>query len=59
MILSAISRTYKMAESLIKAKVGSDGTLNNDEFHKGITKLKSKKEAEDERSILDMTQDGF
>ena len=48
-----------MAESLIKAKVGSDGTLNNDEFHKGITKLKSKKEAEDERSILDMTQDGF
>ena len=27
----------KMAESLIKAKVGSDGTINNDELHKVIT----------------------
>ena len=46
----------KMAESLIKAKVGSDGTINNDELHKAITQLKSEKEAEHERNILDMTQ---
>ena len=45
-----------MAESLIKAKVGSDGTINNDEIHKSITQLKSEKEAEHERNILDMTQ---
>ena len=31
----------KMAESLIKAKVGSDVTINNDEIHKEITQLKS------------------
>ena len=46
----------KMAEILIKSKVGSDGTINNDELHKAITKLKSEKEAEHERNILDMTQ---
>ena len=46
----------KMAGSLIKAKVGSDGTINNDELHKAITQLKSEKEAENERNILDMTQ---
>ena len=45
-----------MAESLIKAKVGSDGTINNDELHKAITKLKYEKEAEHERNKLDMTQ---
>ena len=45
---------YKMAESLIKAKVGSDVTINNDELHKAITQLKSEKEAEHERNILDM-----
>ena len=45
-----------MAESLIKAKVGSDGTINNDELHKAITKLKSEKEAEHKRNILDITQ---
>ena len=28
---------YKMAESLIKAKVRSDGTINNDELHKANT----------------------
>ena len=33
----------KMAESLIKAKVGSDVTINNDELHKEITQLKSEK----------------
>ena len=31
----------KMSESLIKAKVGSDRTINNDELHKAITQLKS------------------
>ena len=45
-----------MAESLIKAKVGSDGTINNDELNKAITQLKSEKEAEHERNILDMSQ---
>ena len=45
-----------MAESLIKAKVGSDGTINNDDLHKAITQLRSEKEAEHERNILDMTQ---
>ena len=45
-----------MAESLIKAKVGSDGTINNDELNKAITQLKSEKEAEHERNILYMTQ---
>ena len=45
-----------MAESLIKAKVGSDRTINNDELHKELTILKSEKEAEHERNILDMTQ---
>ena len=46
----------KMAKSLIKVKVGSDGTINNNELNKAITKLKSEKEAENERYILDMTQ---
>ena len=32
-----------MAERLIKAKVGSDGTINNDELNKAITQLKSEK----------------
>ena len=31
----------KMAKSLIKVKVRSDGTINNDELNKAITKLKS------------------
>ena len=30
----------KMAESLIKEKVGSDGTINNDDLYKAITQLK-------------------
>ena len=45
-----------MAESLIKAKVGSDGTINNDELHKATTQLKYEKEADHERNIPDMTQ---
>ena len=32
---------YQMAESLIKAKVGSDGTINDEELHKSITQFKS------------------
>ena len=31
----------KMAESLIKAKVKNEGTINNVELHKAITQLKS------------------
>ena len=34
---------YQMAESLIKSKVRSDGTINDEELHKSITQLKSKK----------------
>ena len=45
-----------MAESLIKSKVGSDGTINNGELHNSITQLKSEKEAQHKRNILDMTQ---
>ena len=45
-----------MAESLIKAKVQSDGTINDDELHEAITQLKSEKEAEHKRNILNMTQ---
>ena len=33
----------KLDKSLIKAKVGSDGTINNDEVNKAINKLKSEK----------------
>ena len=47
---------YKMAESLIKAKVGSVGTINDAELHKEIIVLKSEKEAEHEPNILNMTQ---
>ena len=46
----------KLAKSLIKAKVGSDRTINDKELHKAITKLKSEKEAEHEHNILNMTQ---
>ena len=45
-----------MAKSIIKAKVISDGTINNEELHKAITQLKSEKETENERNILNMTQ---
>ena len=45
-----------MAESLIKAKVGRDGAINNDELHKAMNQLKSEKEAYNEHNILDMTQ---
>ena len=32
----------QMAESLIKAKVGSDGTINDEELHKAINQLNMK-----------------
>ena len=45
-----------MAESLIKAKVGSDGTINNDELDKAIAQLKYENQEQHERNILDMIQ---
>ena len=33
----------QMSESLIEAKVGSDRTINNEELHKAIIALKSRK----------------
>ena len=54
---TARERYYdKLAESLIKAKVRSDGTINNDELNKEITKLRSEEEAGHERNINNMTQ---
>ena len=44
----------KLSESLIKAKVGSDGNINNYELNNTITQLKSEKEVGHERNILDM-----
>ena len=46
----------KLVDSLIKSKIGSDETINNDELDKSITQLKSEEEAGHERNILDMTQ---
>ena len=46
----------QMADSLIKAKLQSDGTINDEELHKATTLLKSEKEAEHECNILNMTQ---
>ena len=46
----------KMSESLIKAKGGSDRTINNYELLKAITKLKSEEEAGNGHNILDTTQ---
>ena len=45
-----------MDESLIEAKVGSDGTIDDEELHKAVIVLKSEKEAEHEHNILNMTQ---
>ena len=69
-LLDQLEVTYQWAfmESLVKEglyqpypaqeryKVGSDGTINDEELHKAIIVLKSEKEAEHERSILNMTQ---
>ena len=50
----------KLDESLIRAKVGSERTINNDDLNKAITQLKSEKEAGRECNILNMTQvDGY
>ena len=46
----------KMAEILIKANVGSDGTISNDELHKAITQNKSEKEVDHDLNMFDMTQ---
>ena len=49
---SARERYYDiMADSLIKANVQSDGTINDEELHKAITLLKSEKETEYKRNI--------
>ena len=54
---TARDRYYdKMAESLIETKVGSDGTINDEDLHNAIIVLKSEKETEHERNILNMTQ---
>ena len=45
-----------MSKNLIKAKVRSDGTINNDELHKAINQLKYENESEHERNILVITQ---
>ena len=47
----------KMAESHIKAKFGSNETMNDEELHKAIIVLKSEKEADHERNIKNMIQD--
>ena len=44
-ISPAQERYYDMmADKIIKAKVGSDGTINNDKLNEAITQLKSEKE---------------
>ena len=45
----------QLSDSLIKANVQSNGTINNEDLHKAITLLKSEKEAEYERNIQNMT----
>ena len=45
-----------MADNIIEANVGSDGTINNDDLYKAITKLKSDEEVGNERNINNMTQ---
>ena len=45
-----------MAYNIIEANVGSDGTINNDDLHKAITKLKAEEETGHESNINNMTQ---
>ena len=45
-----------MANKMIETNVGSEGTINNEELCKTITKLKSEEEAGHERNINNMTQ---
>ena len=57
MAASAQDEYYReMTESLIKANVQSNGTINYEDIHKAITLLKYKKEADHERNIQNMTQ---
>ena len=46
-----------MENNIIKANVGSDGTINYEELHKAITILKSEEEAGNERNINNMNQE--
>ena len=46
----------QMVKRLIKAKVRSDGTINNDKLNQAITDLEAEAEAGHERNIKDMTQ---
>ena len=39
-----------MANKIIEANVGSDGTINDEELHKEITQLKYDKESDHERT---------
>ena len=53
---TARERYYdQIADNIIEANVQSNGTINYEELHKAITLLKSEKEAEHERNILNMT----
>ena len=45
-----------MANNIIEANVGIDGTINDEELHKAITILIYKEEAGNERKINNMTQ---
>ena len=45
-----------MADNIIEANVGSEGTINKEEFRKAITILKSEDEAGHECNIDNMTQ---
>ena len=47
---------YQISDSLIELNVHSNGTINDEELYKAIILLKSEKEAENERSINNMTQ---
>ena len=45
-----------IANNIIEANVGSDGTINNDKLNQEITDLKYEEEAGHERNINNMTQ---
>ena len=45
-----------MSDNIIEANDRSDQTINNDDLHKAITKLKAEEEAEHEHNINYMTQ---
>ena len=45
---------YQISNSLIEASVQSNGTINDEELHKAITRLKYENESEHERNIINM-----